>query len=94
MKLNILCEDRLGMTQEILNTIVQKGWNLTAMEMVSQKIFVHFEERGGNFETISSSFKSIRGVTDVVEVDLLPSELKRKHLDALLSKLPESPCRY
>ncbi|PAJ74050.1 hypothetical protein CJF42_12525 [Pseudoalteromonas sp. NBT06-2] len=89
MKLNILCEDRLGMTQEILNTIVQKGWNLTAMEMVSQKIFVHFEERGGNFETISSSFKSIRGVTDVVEVDLLPSELKRKHLDALLSKLPD-----
>lgn len=89
MKLNILCEDRLGMTQEILNTIVQKGWNLTAMEMVSQKIFVHFEERGGSFETISASLKSINGVTDVHEVGLLPSELKRKHLDALLSKLPD-----
>lgn len=77
------------MTQEILNTIVNKGWNLTAMEMVSQKIFVHFEERGGSFETISTSLKSIKGVTDVNEVDLLPSELKRKHLDALLSKLPD-----
>jgi len=89
MKLNILCKDRLGMTQEILNTIVQKGWNLTAMEMVSQKIFVHFEERGGSFATISSSLKMIQGVTDVLEVDLLPSELKQKHLDALLSKLPD-----
>jgi len=89
MKLNILCEDRLGMTQEILNTIVKKSWNLTAMEMVSQKIFVHFEERGESFETICFSLKSIQGVKDVLEVDLLPSELKRNHLNALLSKLPD-----
>ncbi|WP_245763874.1 sigma 54-interacting transcriptional regulator [Pseudoalteromonas denitrificans] len=77
------------MTQEILSTIVQNGWNLTAMEMSSEKIFVHFEQGRSSFENINTALKKISGVTDVIEVDLLPSEQKRKHLDALLSKLPD-----
>ena len=89
MRLEILCQDRLGMTQEILNIIVHKGWDLTAMEMVSQKIFVHLDEQGTSFDDICAALKTINGVKEVIKVDLLPSELKRKHLDTLLSKLPD-----
>jgi len=89
MRLDIHCQDRPGMTQEILNSIGCQGWDLRALEMVSKKIFVHFDPLGANFNQVSTLLHSTAGVKQVVEIDLLPSELKRKHLDALLSKLPD-----
>jgi len=89
MRLDIHCQDRLGMTQEILNILVGQGWDLIAMEMVSQKICVHLDEQGASADQIGEVLKSIAGVKDVVVIDLLPGELKQKHLATLLSKLPD-----
>ncbi len=89
MRLDILCEDRLGVTQEILSVIMHRGWNLKAMEMVSQKIYIHLDEGGMDFNLIANALQVLNGIKQVNLVDLLPGEQKRQHLDALLSKLPD-----
>lgn len=89
MRLDIVSGDRLGITQEMLRVIVEKGWNLAQVEMYTYHTFVHINERGISFETIRKELIAIPDVTDVIRVELLPGEEKRKHLDTILSKLPD-----
>jgi TyrR family helix-turn-helix protein len=89
MRLDIISEDRLGITQEMLSVIVKKGWNLVSVEMYTHHTFVHIQEKGISLAIIKKSLIAISGVKDIIEVPLLPGEEKRKHLDTLLSKLPD-----
>ncbi len=90
MKLDIFSEDRLGITQEFLTVIFNQGWNLAAMEMHTHHTYLYIDNTGKSFNQIAPLFKRIPGVKDVTQVDLLPNEKKRKHLDALLAKLPDA----
>ena len=89
MRLDIISEDRLGITQELLSVIVKKRWNLAAVEMYTHHTFIHINERGISLDTIKKALFKVDGVKDVALIALLPGEEKRKHLDALLSKLPD-----
>jgi TyrR family helix-turn-helix protein len=89
MRLDIVSEDRLGITQEMLRVIVENGWNLAAVEMYTYHTFVHINERGVSLDTIKKALIAIPNVKNVMRVELLPGEEKRKHLDTILSKLPE-----
>jgi TyrR family helix-turn-helix protein len=89
MRLDIVSSDRLGITQELLSVIVKKGWNLAAVEMFTHHTFVHINNRGTSFNSIHRELITISGVKSVNRVELLPGEEKRKHLDTILSKLPE-----
>ena len=89
MRLDIVSADRLGITQEMLRVIVEKGWNLAAVEMYTHHTFVHINERSISFDTIKKELTGITGVKSVIRVELLPGEEKRKHLDTILSKLPD-----
>jgi len=89
MKLDIFSEDRLGITQEFLTVIFNQGWNLAAMEMHTHHTFLYIDNTSKSIQQIAPLFKAIPGVKDVTQVDLLPNEQKRKHLDALLAKLPD-----
>lgn len=89
MRLDIVSADRLGITQEMLRVIVEKGWNLAKVEMYTHHTFVHINERMISFDTIKKELIKIPDVSDVIQVELLPGEEKRKHLDTILSKLPD-----
>ncbi len=90
MRLDIVSADRLGITQEMLRVIVDRGWNLAAVEMYTHHTFVHINEKGISFSTIKKELCAIPDVKDVIKVDLLPGEEKRNHLDTIISKLPEA----
>lgn len=89
MRLDIFSEDRLGITKEMLSVIVKRGWNVAAIEMYTHHTFVHISDKGISLGAIKSALMVIPGIRDVIEVQLLPGEERRKHLDALLSKLPD-----
>ncbi len=92
MRLDINSADRLGITQEILSVLADQGWNLLAMEMVQFHTFVHIDEASNDAAALvqlSDSLLMVEGVTAVKTIDYLPSEQKRRHLDALLTKLPD-----
>lgn len=88
MRFDIRSHDRLGITQEILEAFSRHNWNLVTMEMHLHHTFVELEDTA-SLKDIQEVVKDIEGVTEVVEVDLLPGERRSQHLDAVLSKLQD-----
>lgn len=89
MRLNIISADRLGITQEMLCVIVENGWNLASIEMCTYHTYVRIRDRGVSFDVIKKKLIAIPDVKDVIRIELCPEEVKRKHLDTIVSKLPE-----
>ena len=104
MRLDIQSEDRIGITNDILNTFADKGWDLGAMEMHLHHTYVLINESVGNkkeafdFQNtqntvnlidVERALLTIPGVQKVLPMKYLPSEQKRRHLNALLEKLPD-----
>ena len=88
MRFDIRSKDRLGITQEILEVFSRQNWNLVTMEMHLHHTFVELDDTA-TLEDLKSVVLSVEGVTEVVEVDLLPGERRSQHLDAVLSKLQD-----
>lgn len=91
MRLEVFCEDRLGLTRELLNLLVLRGIDLRGIEIDPiGRIYLNFAEL--EFESFSSLMAEIRriaGVTDVRTVPWMPSEREHLALSALLEALPE-----
>ena len=98
MRLEVFCEDRLGLTRELLDLLVLRGIDLRGIEIDPiGRIYLNFAEL--EFESFSSLMAEIRriaGVTDVRTVPWMPSEREHLALSALLEALPETCalCRY
>ncbi len=97
MRLEVFCEDRLGLTRELLDLLVLRGIDLRGIEIDPiGRIYLNFAEL--EFESFSSLMAEIRriaGVTDVRTVPWMPSEREHLALSALLEALPEPVlCRY
>ena len=90
MRIEILSEDRLGISQEILTALTVLKLNISAMEVTSQRIFVHLVNTAVSFPHLEAALLSISGVEHCKEVDLLPSESRERHLEALLNRLPDA----
>jgi transcriptional regulator of aroF, aroG, tyrA and aromatic amino acid transport len=101
MRLDIQSEDRIGITNDILNTFADKGWDLGAMEMHLHHTYVFINENVSNQNEASDTQNAINmidverallrisGVEKIIPIKYLPSEQKRRHLNALLEKLPD-----
>ena len=89
LRLDIISEDRVGMTQEILSVFGQEGWDLKAMEMEPHHTYVCADVPTEYRQDLQAQLMGVQGVTGVKYLDLLPSEHRRQHLDALLSRLPD-----
>ncbi|MDF2180371.1 sigma 54-interacting transcriptional regulator [Aliiglaciecola sp. CAU 1673] len=89
MKLDILSQDRLGITQEILAAIVAQGCNLLAMEMQRFHTYVSIDTPLSMADKLTAALMQIDGVNGVQQVEWLPGERRRQHLDTLLSRLPD-----
>lgn len=91
MRLEVFCEDRLGLTRELLDLLVLRGIDLRGIEIDPiGRIYLNFAELDFNdFSSLMAEIRRISGVTDVRTVLWMPSEREHRAMSALLEALPE-----
>jgi transcriptional regulator of aroF, aroG, tyrA and aromatic amino acid transport len=92
MRLEICCEDRVGIVQEVLNILVLHQINLRKIEVApsKQRMYVAFVEI--EFEELQMVMPKIRktqGIGDVKTIAFIPSEREHNELKTLLRALPD-----
>lgn len=89
MRVEIVTEDRVGITHDILAVYAQQNWNIVAMEVLANHVYIQFDYSDVSFARIESILLTIDGVVCVKTVPLLPAEKKSNHLNTLLSNIPD-----
>lgn len=89
-RLEIIAEDRMGITSEILNVIYKLGINLNSLEVFPRKVCVKIEELDvGELGKIQSKLRNVIGVASVGELDLLNYEKNERKLLAIIDAIDE-----
>ncbi|MCX8955994.1 transcriptional regulator TyrR [Erwinia psidii] len=91
MRLEVYCQDRLGLTRELLDLLVERRIDLRGIEIAAiGRIYLNFATVDfDQFRQLMAEIRRITGVTDVRTVAFLPSEREHRALSALLVALPE-----
>ncbi|WP_300001609.1 transcriptional regulator TyrR [uncultured Cedecea sp.] len=91
MRLEVFCQDRLGLTRELLDLLVLRGIDLRGIEIDPiGRIYLNFSTLDfESFSRLMAEIRRIPGVTDVRTSAWMPSELEHRALSALLEALPE-----
>lgn len=91
MRLEVFCEDRLGLTRELLDLLVLRSIDLRGIEIASiGRIYLNFSQLDfDTFRALMAEIRRIDGVTDVRTVPFMPSEREHRALRALLVSMPE-----
>lgn len=91
MRLEVFCEDRLGLTRELLDLLVLRGIDLRGIDIDPiGRIYLNFAElEFATFSSLMAEIRRIAGVTDVRTVPWMPSEREHLALSALLVAMPE-----
>lgn len=92
MRLEVSCQDRVGLAKDILMVLERYGINLIAID-ASNKGFLYLQFAEVGFETLSELMPQIRkveGVHDVRTVSFMPSEQEHYALKTLLKTLPDA----
>ncbi|EAR53505.1 hypothetical transcriptional regulator TyrR [Photobacterium sp. SKA34] len=91
MRLQVFCEDRVGMTRELLDILTSQEIDLRGIEIDRIGIIylncpeIEFEQ----FSHLMSQIRQLDGVTDVRKINFMPSEREHTELSALLQTLPD-----
>lgn len=91
MRLEVFCQDRLGLTRELLDLLVLRSIDLRGIEIDPiGRIYLNFSTLDfESFSRLMAEIRRIPGVTDVRTSTWMPSELEHRALGALLESLPE-----
>ncbi|WP_058910245.1 transcriptional regulator TyrR [Entomohabitans teleogrylli] len=91
MRLEVFCQDRLGLTRELLDLLVLRSIDLRGIEIDPVgRIYLNFASLDFSaFSNLMAEIRRIPGVTDVRTVPWMPSEREHRALSALLEALPE-----
>ena len=91
MRLELICEDRVGISREILDCFLAKQINLSALEIQQpDRIFIKSTDLVfTELQELMTSLRLVSGVCDVKTVSFLPSELERQEIHTLVSNLPD-----
>ncbi|MBP2171562.1 transcriptional regulator of aroF, aroG, tyrA and aromatic amino acid transport [Erwinia toletana] len=91
MRLEVFCQDRLGLTRELLDLLVERSIDLRGIEIATiGRIYLNFSSIAfEQFSNLMAEIRRIPGVTDVRTVSFMPSEREHRALSALLVALPE-----
>lgn len=91
MRLEVFCEDRLGLARELLDLLVLRSIDLRGIEIAaSSRIYLNFSQLDfDTFRALMAEIRRIEGVTDVRTVAFMPSEREHRALRALLVSMPE-----
>ncbi len=92
MRLEIHCQDRVGIAQDVLNILVHFQIDLRGIEVDPSlgRMYVAFPtvdfER---FQELMAKIRRITGVDDVKTTAFMPSEREHNELSTLLKTLPD-----
>lgn len=91
MRLEVFCHDRIGLTRELLDLLVERRIDLRGIEIAAiGRIYLNFSNVSFDpFSQLMAEIRRISGVTDVRTVAFMPSEREHRALSALLVALPE-----
>lgn len=91
MRLEVICENRLGIAQEILGLLASFNLNLRGIDAdQTGRVYVHFPQlEFSQFQRLMQSIRKIDGVNDVRAVSHMPSEQEHYGLLTLLKNLPD-----
>lgn len=91
MRLEIVCQDRLGITQDVLDILVKHHVDLKGIEIDGGgKIFLSFPNiEFSEFQHLMPEIRKLSGVQDVKTTPFMPIERERNQLIALLETLPD-----
>lgn len=91
MRLEVFCRDRIGLTRELLDLLVERRIDLRGIEIAAiGRIYLNFSTISfEQFSQLMAEIRRIPGVTDVRTVSFLPSEREHRALSALLVALPD-----
>ncbi|MBX9444233.1 transcriptional regulator TyrR [Dickeya chrysanthemi] len=91
MRLEVFCEDRIGLTRELLDLLVLRQIDLRGIEIdPAGRIYLNFTTLGFDaFRELMTEIRRISGVSDVRTVAFMPSEREHRALNALLESMPE-----
>lgn len=91
MRLEVFCEDRIGLTRELLDLLVLRSIDLRGIEIDPiGRIYLNFSQLDFSvFSALMMDIRRIEGVTDVRTVSFMPSEREHRSLRALLESMPE-----
>lgn len=89
VRIRIDSTDRLGISQEVLSVVATNKWNVVAMEIIPNTIFLHIDSDELQVDQFAQALLGVNGVTDCQPIDLLPIESREHHLNAMLSKIPD-----
>ncbi len=91
MRLQILCENRLGITREILDILVNFEIDIRGIEIVPYVgVFLSFPAlEFSALQAVMPKLRRIQGVTDVSLIPFMPIEQERHALTTLVQVLPE-----
>lgn len=92
MRLEVFCEDRLGLTRELLDILASNHIDLRGIEIdISGIIYLNCPDI--DFDTFSELMAQIRrisGVKDVRKIQFMPMERHNTELISLLNNLPDA----
>ncbi|WP_100642350.1 TyrR/PhhR family helix-turn-helix DNA-binding protein [Alteromonas facilis] len=91
MRLEITCQDRLGITQDVLDILVEHKIDLRGIEIDrAGKIFLNFPNiEFEDFQHLMPKIRRIDGITDVKTTAFMPVEREKHQLRAILQTLPD-----
>jgi transcriptional regulator of aroF, aroG, tyrA and aromatic amino acid transport len=91
VRLEVSCKDRLGITQDVLDVLVDYEIDLRGIEIdEAGKIFLNFPNiLFEDFQDLMPKLRLLDGIEDVKTAPFMPSEREHYQLDTLLRTLPE-----
>ena len=92
MRLEIQCQNRLGLAQEVLNVLVSYQLDLRGIEVDPglSRMYVSFPTVNfEKFQELMAKMRRISGVEDVKTTAFMPSEREHNELSTLLRTLPD-----
>lgn len=92
MRLEVFCEDRLGLTRELLDILASKSIDLRGIEIdVSGIIYLNCPDIDFDvFSDLLAQIRRISGVKDVRRIQFMPMERHNTELISLLNNLPDA----
>ncbi|KMT63894.1 TyrR/PhhR family helix-turn-helix DNA-binding protein [Catenovulum maritimum] len=90
MRLEIFCEHRAGITQDVLEVLVRHQIELDGVEADHDYIYLNFPKIAfAEFQHLMPEMRLIKGVKDVKTVDHMPFELQQFELNSILTNSSE-----
>lgn len=91
MRLEVFCEDRIGLTRELLDLLAARHLDLRGIEIAPiGRIYLNFASLDFDaFRVLMAEIRRIEGVSDVRTVAFMPSEREHRAVNALLESMPE-----